>query len=273
MAVRLRPLDQQVVVLTGASSGIGLSTARLAARRGARLVLAARNEAALRQLCDELNAGGERRAVAVAADVAREEDVARIAETAVAEFGRFDTWVNNAGVSVFGETTQVTIEDFRRVFDVVSWSVVYGCRQAVAHYRSRGDGAGAGGAVVNVGSLFGDRATPLHGPRDMFVGSQAKTTALAGALFPRLVDRYMERHMWPSQMADDRPSQPRETPDSPQPTAALWTAGYGMHVRGSNAGWHRRRSYWVAARTHPVRTVAGTGVAALGLLASRATRR
>ena len=82
MAVRLRPLDQQVVVVTGASSGIGLSTARLAAQRGARLVLAARNEAALHQLCDEIDAGGERRAVAVPADVAREEDVARTAETA-----------------------------------------------------------------------------------------------------------------------------------------------------------------------------------------------
>jgi hypothetical protein len=53
----------------------------------------------------------------------------------------------------------------------------------------------------------------------------------------------MERHMWPSQMADDRPSRPRETPDSPQPTAALCTAGYGMYERGSNEGWHRRRSY------------------------------
>jgi NAD(P)-dependent dehydrogenase (short-subunit alcohol dehydrogenase family) len=344
---RLRPLDQQVVVLTGASSGIGLSTARLAAQRGARLVLAARNEAALRELCDELNAGGERRAVAVPADVAREEDVARIAETAVAEFGHFDTWVNNAAVSVFGETTQVTIEDFRRVFDVVFWSVVYGCRQAVAHYRCRADGHGVGGAVVNVGSLFGDRATPLqstygsakhavhgftdslrmelahhgdpiavtlvhpgridtpynehaqsyldhqpahhgvvyppdavaqaivysaaHGPRDVFVGSQAKITALAGALFPRLVDWYMEHHMWPSQMADDRPSQSREAPGSPQTTAALWTAGYGMHERGSNEGWHRRRSYAVAARTHPVRTLVGTGVGALGLVAARAT--
>ncbi len=112
-----------------------------------------------------------------------------------------------------------------------------------------------------------------HGPRDMFVGSQAKITALAGALFPRLVDRYMEHHMWPSQMADDRPSQPRETPNSPQSTAALWTAGYGMHERGSNEGWHRRRSYWVAPRTHPLRTLVGIGVRALGLLATRATRR
>ena len=63
---------------------------------------------------------------------AREEDVARTAETAIAECGRFDTWVNNAAVSVFGKTTQMTTEDLPRVFDVAFWSVVYGCRPAVA---------------------------------------------------------------------------------------------------------------------------------------------
>ncbi len=134
--------------------------------------------------------------------MAREEDVARTAETAIAECGRFETWVNNAVVSVFGKTTQMTMEGFHRVFDVVFWSVVYDCRQAVALARRR------------------------RRP-------QAE----------RSVDRYMERHMWPSQIADDRPSRPRKTPNSPQPTAALWTAGCGMHERGSNQGWHRRRSY------------------------------
>lgn len=93
---------RQVVVLTGASSGIRLPTARLAAQRGAGPVLAARNEEALRPLCDEIDAGRERRAVG--ADVPHEEDVARIAETAITEFGRFDTWVDNAAVPVFGET-------------------------------------------------------------------------------------------------------------------------------------------------------------------------
>src|SRR3712207_4819655 len=57
--------------------------------------------------------------------------------------------------------------------------------------------------------------------------------------------------MWPSQMADDRPSRPRETPDSPQPTAALWTAGYGMDERGSNEGWHRRRTHWDGLPSSP----------------------
>jgi NAD(P)-dependent dehydrogenase (short-subunit alcohol dehydrogenase family) len=163
VAVRLRPLDQQVVVLTGASSGIGLTTARCAAQRGARLVLAARNEDALQELCDEITRGGGQ-AVPVVADVAHEDDVKRIADTAVAAFGHFDTWVNNAAVSIFGETWEVTTADMRRMFDVVFWSVVYGSREAVYHYRSRpdGDGDGRGGAIINIGSLFGDRSTPLQ---------------------------------------------------------------------------------------------------------------
>jgi NADP-dependent 3-hydroxy acid dehydrogenase YdfG len=86
MKVQLKKINEQVLVITGASSGIGLVTARTAARRGARLVLAARNEDALRRLTDEITAaGGE--AIHVVADVGREEDVRRVADQAVARFG------------------------------------------------------------------------------------------------------------------------------------------------------------------------------------------
>src|SRR4051794_18181306 len=95
MNVQLKNLSAQVMVITGASSGIGLVTARLAAKRGARLVLAARSEDALRQLAEEINAGGGE-ATYVVADVGREEDVRRISEKAQERFGGFDTWVNNA---------------------------------------------------------------------------------------------------------------------------------------------------------------------------------
>src|SRR5271163_3533758 len=99
--IRLKPLARQVVVITGATSGIGLSTARAAAGRGARVVLAARNEEALKDVEADLKSKGGK-VVHVVADVGRESDVRRIAEAAIAAFGGFDTWVNNAGVSIFG---------------------------------------------------------------------------------------------------------------------------------------------------------------------------
>src|SRR5438874_441926 len=115
MAIALKPLNQQIMVITGASSGIGLTTARMAAREGAKLVLAARNAEALAQLAQEINSlGGE--AVDVAADVGREADVTRIAETAIARFGSFDTWVNDAGVGIYGRAEEVSVEDARRLF-------------------------------------------------------------------------------------------------------------------------------------------------------------
>src|SRR4051794_7112971 len=106
MAVSLKPVNEQVVVITGASSGIGLTTARMAAKQGAKLVLAARNEAALRELSDEINSSGGQ-SISVVADVGSEEEVRRIADAARDRFGGFDTWVNNAGVSVYGRIEEV----------------------------------------------------------------------------------------------------------------------------------------------------------------------
>ncbi len=153
----LKKLADQVIVITGASSGIGLATARMAAARGARLVLAARNEHALKILANELKNNGSS-AIWVRADVGREEDVKHIAATAIKTFGGFDTWVNNAGVSIFGEAMDVSIEDMKRMYDTNFWGAVYGTRLAVQHYKSRG----VPGAVINIGSLFGDRGTVIQ---------------------------------------------------------------------------------------------------------------
>ena len=156
MTIRLKPLDEQVIVITGASSGIGLATARMAADKGARLVLAARNDVALQDLVDEIrDKGGQ--ATHVAVDVASEEDVRRIAEEAVAAFGGFDTWVNNAGVSVYGRTHEAPIDDLRRMFETNFWGVVYGSRIASQHLRENG------GAIINIGSELSDVAAPLQG--------------------------------------------------------------------------------------------------------------
>ena len=156
MRVKLKRVSDQVIVITGASSGIGLATARAAVRRGARVVVAARSERALSVLVAELG-GGRGNAVAVVADVGVEADVERIADAAVQHFGGFDTWVNNAAGSVYGNCLDVTIDDMKRVIDTNFWGVVYGSRIACRHLRSRG------GALINIGSEVSDRAVPLQG--------------------------------------------------------------------------------------------------------------
>lgn len=156
MTPRLRDLEDQVIVITGASSGIGLTTARLAAARGAAVVLAARSDEGLWRAAEAIRAhGGE--VATVLADVADERDVRRVAEVAIHRFGGIDTWVNNAGVSVYGRIAEVPIEDQRRVFETNYWGVVHGSRVALEHLRVHG------GAIINVGSILSERAFPLQG--------------------------------------------------------------------------------------------------------------
>src|SRR5690554_6172557 len=112
--MKAKPLAEQVMVITGATSGIGLATARMAAERGARLVLAARNDEVLQSLCDEINAAGGD-AIWVAADVGAQEDVRRITMQVMERFGGFDTWVNNAGITAYGSLEQIPLADQRRL--------------------------------------------------------------------------------------------------------------------------------------------------------------
>jgi NAD(P)-dependent dehydrogenase (short-subunit alcohol dehydrogenase family) len=154
--VQLKRLDAQVMVITGASSGIGLVTAKGAARAGARVVLAARNERDLERAVGGIVAQGGRAMYAVA-DVAELADVERIAATAIETFGRIDTWVNGAAVALYGQLMEIPLRDMRRLFDVNFWGVVHGCTVAVPHLRENG------GAIINIGSVLADRALPLQG--------------------------------------------------------------------------------------------------------------
>lgn len=117
-----KPLREQVIVITGASSGIGLATARMAARRGARVVLAARSGDVLAGIAAEFGP----RATFVAADVGRREDVQAIADHAVATFGGFDTWVNVAGLTVYGPLREIDPDDHERLIRTNLWGTVYG---------------------------------------------------------------------------------------------------------------------------------------------------
>ncbi|HZH28605.1 MAG TPA: SDR family oxidoreductase [Azospirillaceae bacterium] len=157
MTVRLKPLDEQVIVITGASSGIGLATARMAARQGAKVVLGARDRDALARIAEEIRAqGGE--AVHSVVDVADEAEMRQLARAALNAFGRIDTWVNNAGISIYGRISEVPLEDQRRLFETNYWGMVIGSRIAVEHLRADG------GALINVGSVVSDRSMMLQGP-------------------------------------------------------------------------------------------------------------
>src|SRR4051812_16947154 len=114
--MELKPIHQQVIVVVGASSGIGRAAALAFAGRGARVVVAARGEAGLQSLVDEIQAaGGE--ATAIVADVAIFEQVKRIADTAVERYGQLDTWVHCAAVSLYATFEQTTPEEFKQVID------------------------------------------------------------------------------------------------------------------------------------------------------------
>src|SRR5919205_104007 len=156
MQLKLKPLSAQTIVITGATSGIGLCTARMAANRGANVVVVARNEEALQELVEEISTSGGSATYAIA-DVADEDALRRAAETARQRFGSIDTWVNNAGTSIYGRIMDVPTEDLRRLFETNVWGVVYGSRIAVDNLRERG------GALINVGSEASDAAVPLQG--------------------------------------------------------------------------------------------------------------
>lgn len=132
-------IEDQVIAITGASAGIGVATARLLAARGARVVLGARREEALARVVDEIESGGGR-ATARAVDVTRPEDVRRLIELAVEQYGRLDALVANAGVAVVAPLTEGTLADWNRMVDVNLRGVLHGIAAALPVFSAQGSG-------------------------------------------------------------------------------------------------------------------------------------
>jgi NAD(P)-dependent dehydrogenase (short-subunit alcohol dehydrogenase family) len=156
MNMKLKPVSDQVVVIVGASSGIGRETALRFAERGSKVVVAARSEPGLTSLVNEIEARGGQGAYAVC-DVSDFEQVKAVAETAAQKFGRIDTWVNVAAVSVYARFEETSPEEFRRVIEVNYLGQVHGALAALPHLRQTGQGA-----LIAISSVESIVSLPLH---------------------------------------------------------------------------------------------------------------
>jgi len=154
--MQLKPINQQVVAVVGASSGIGRESALQFAKRGAKLVVSARSESKLASLVDDIRRfGGE--ATGVVADVSVFEQVKAIADRTVEVYGRLDTWVHVPAVGLFATFDNTTPEEFKRVIDVTLMGQVYGAMVALPHLKHEGRGA-----LIHISSMEGVRSLPYQ---------------------------------------------------------------------------------------------------------------
>ncbi|HEY9878768.1 MAG TPA: SDR family oxidoreductase [Leptolyngbyaceae cyanobacterium] len=154
--MQLKPINQQVVAVVGATSGIGRITALQFAEKGAKLVISGRSEDKLASLRSEIqNLGSE--AVSILADVSDFSQVQAVADKAIATYGRLDTWVHIPGVAVFALFEETTPEEFQRVINVNLMGQVYGAMTALPHLKREGRGA-----LIHISSIEGVRSLPYQ---------------------------------------------------------------------------------------------------------------
>ncbi|MCC5663872.1 SDR family oxidoreductase [Nostoc sp. CHAB 5784] len=154
--MQLKPINQQVVSVVGASSGIGRITALEFARRGAKVVVSARGESKLKSLVEEIRRfGGE--ATYIVADVEVFDQVKAIADKTVEVYGRLDTWVHVPAIGIFATFDNTTPEEFKHVIDVDLMGQVYGAMAALPHLKREGRGA-----LIHVSSMEGTRSLPYQ---------------------------------------------------------------------------------------------------------------
>jgi NADP-dependent 3-hydroxy acid dehydrogenase YdfG len=147
-------IEGKVVVITGASSGLGEATARHLSDQGARVVLGARRTDRIQSLADELTRKGGK-ALAVTTDVTHYDQVKRLVDAAVDTFGRVDVIINNAGLMPHSPLERLKIEDWDRTIDVNIKGVLYGVAAVLPHMKRQ-----KGGHIINVSSVAGHKVTP-----------------------------------------------------------------------------------------------------------------
>jgi len=160
-------LRNKVVVITGASSGIGAALARALAARGTAVVLVARRADILRAVADKC---GDR-ALMVVADMTRRDDVQRVVREAIGRFAQIDVWVNNVGQGITRPPSQLTDEDINEVMQVNVKSALYGMQEVLPHFKERGTGQ-----IINVSSMLG--RIPFAMVRSAYCGAKHFLNAL-----------------------------------------------------------------------------------------------
>lgn len=153
--MKLKPLEKQVIFITGATSGIGLATVHMAVEQGSKVFMVARSDNDLSHIQDEMRGKGYDTAYVVA-DVAEEDQIQYAADECIRTFGTIDTFVNNAGVSIYGKIVETDLEEAKRLFDTNFWGVVNGCRVAAKVMKHPG-------VIINVGSVLSEVAIPIQG--------------------------------------------------------------------------------------------------------------
>ena len=237
-------MQEQTVVITGASGGIGRATARLFGERGARVVLIARGQAGLDgAAADVAKAGGK--PLAIAADVADYQQVTEAARQAEEHFGPIDVWVNDAFTSVFAPFSEITANEFRRVTEVSYLGYVHGTMSALQWMRPRDHGT-----IVQVGSALGERSIPLQ---SAYCGAKHAVNGFTSSLRCELLHEGSGVQVTVVQMPAVNTPQfswvRSRLPRHPQPVPPIYQPEVAARAVLFAADHPGRKQYWVGMST------------------------
>jgi NAD(P)-dependent dehydrogenase (short-subunit alcohol dehydrogenase family) len=237
-------MEQQTVVITGASAGIGRATARLFGERGASIGLIARGEEGLAGAVREVEEAGGK-ALAVSADMADYEQVTAAARQIEEALGPIDVWVNDAFTSVFTPFTEITAEEFKRVTEVSYLGFVYGTMAALTRMRPRDRGT-----IVQVGSALGSRSIPLQ---SAYCGAKHAINGFTSSLRCELLHEKSGVHVTVVQMPAVNTPQfswvRSRLPNHPQPVPPIYQPEVAARGVVYAADHPHRKQYWVGGST------------------------